>query len=91
MRSFIAVLGAVLVLASSAAPALSMPAVDSRSDTVLRQSGAPEPVAGFPAAGDTGTGIAVVVLIGAAALLTGAGIGFGAARVQWRTRRMAAS
>lgn len=81
MRSFIAVLGAVLALACTAAPALSMPAVDSRSDTVVRHDAVPAPVTAVPTGDAAGIGAAVVVLIGAAALLAGAGVGFGAARI----------
>ena len=86
MRSLIAVLGAVLTLAFSAAPALSMPAHDSLSDTVVRQKAVSEPVIPAPIGDGSGTGASVVIVIGAAALLTGAGLGFGAARASRRPR-----
>jgi preprotein translocase subunit SecE len=91
MRSFIAVFGAVIALACSAAPALSMPAYDSLSPTVSRPKAVAEPVSAFPASSDTGTGTVVVVLIGAAALVAGAGAGFGAAHASLRTRGATAS
>ena len=78
MRLFVATLGVALALACSAAPALSMPAHDSRSDSVVRSQEAVEPITNSPAVEAAGTGALVVVLIGAGALLAGAGVGFAA-------------
>ena len=79
MRSTIAVLAAVLALAVTAAPALSMPAYDSRSETIVRPAAVAQPDGAVPAAPDGGAGALVVVLIGAAGLVAGAAGGFGAA------------
>jgi hypothetical protein len=91
MRSFIALVGALLVLACSAVPALAMPAYDSPSEAATRPQVVREPVTAVPAADAAGTGAAVVVLVGGVALLAGAGVGFGAGRAPWRGRRVAAS
>ena len=88
MRSLFAALAAAFVLACCAAPAMSMPIRDSGSDSGARLDAAPEPVTAVPDA--SGIGTAVVVLIGAGALLAGAGVGFGAARTHWRARSVAA-
>jgi hypothetical protein len=79
MRSSLAVIGAVVALAVTAAPALSMPAYDSRSETIVRPAAVAQPVDAVPAAPDGGAGTLVVVLVGAAGLVAGAAGGFGAA------------
>jgi hypothetical protein len=75
MRTFLAIVGAAVALACSAAPALSMPIYHDRASTVE----SPQTVTAAPVDGESGTAAIVVVLIGTGALVAGTGLGFAAA------------